>query len=335
MTETSSLAPPNCVSCNALLPAGALVCKRCHTLVHAAELNQLAEAAKSLEEKNEIGPARDMWQKAAQLLPAESRQAAWVQQQIARLQALPATEQAAPIKPASGWIGKLAPVAIIVFALTKGKTLLALFNAKFLFSLGAFLGVYWSMYGMPFAIGFTAQVLIHELGHYIDIRRRGLPADMPLFLPGLGAFVRWQGMGVSLETRAAISLAGPLAGWLAAAVCAWVWLQTGDGLWGALARTGAWLNLLNLIPVWALDGGQAFLALGKVHRVVVLAACVALLVFTGESVFLLIAFGAAYRLFTKDVPLQPSAPMAAYFIALLLAFGLLKMLIPGEGFSAP
>ena len=60
---------------------------------------------------------------------------------------------------------------------------------------------------MKFGIGFAALILIHEMGHFIDIKRRGLPAEMPVFLPGLGAYVRWQAMGVPLETRAAISLA--------------------------------------------------------------------------------------------------------------------------------
>jgi hypothetical protein len=137
------------------------------------------------------------------------------------------------------WAGRLAPLAPIAVLLSKGKVLLAIFNLKFLLSLGAFVGVYWSIYGMKFGIGFAAQILAHELGHYIDIKRRGLPADLPVFLPGFGAFVRWQAMGVPLTARAAVSLAGPLAGAIAAAVCMIVWYQTGNGLWAALGRAGA------------------------------------------------------------------------------------------------
>src|SRR5439155_7557954 len=87
-------------------------------------------------------------------------------------------------------------------------------------------------------------------------KRRGLPAEMPVFLPGLGAYVRWGALGVPLETRAAVSLAGPLAGWFAAAVCALLWFHTHDRIWAALAQVGAWLNILNLIPVPILDGGD-------------------------------------------------------------------------------
>src|SRR6202050_2211738 len=106
---------------------------------------------------------------------------------------------------------------------------------------------------MKFGSGFALLILIHEMGHFIDIKRRGLPADMPVFLPGLGAYVRWQAMGVSQETRSAVSLAGPLAGFFASLACAALWWQTHDPLWASLARSGAILNVLNLIPVWVLD----------------------------------------------------------------------------------
>jgi len=56
------------------------------------------------------------------------------------------------------------------------------------------------------------------------------------------------------------------AGFLAAVACAAIWWQTGNPLWAALARAGAFLNLLNLIPIWMLDGGQAALALSKMER---------------------------------------------------------------------
>lgn len=271
------------------------------------------------------GSARD------KLQPPHSRQAEWIEAHLRELEAR-ANVPPAPA-PSSGWLTKAGPVAVLLFALTKGKALLAIFNMKFLLSLGAFLGVYWSLYGWKFGLGFTVSILIHELGHYIDIKRRGLPVDMPVFLPGLGAFVRWQALGVSKVTRAEVSLAGPLAGWFAAAACAAMWFKTGDGLWAALARTGAWLNVMNLIPVWALDGGQAFGALSKAQRAVILAACLLLLFFThaeghAEGVFFLVALGAGWRLFTKDLPQDPSAAVTAYFAALLAGFAFLMWMLP-------
>src|SRR5205807_9435820 len=117
------------------------------------------------------------------------------------------------------WAKKLGPFAPIAIFLAKAKWLFALFKFKFLFSLGAFFALYLAMWGWEFGVGFGVLLLIHEMGHYVDIRRRGLPADMPVFLPGFGAYVRWQALGVSLETRAEVSLAGALAGLLASLSC--------------------------------------------------------------------------------------------------------------------
>jgi Zn-dependent protease len=157
---------------------------------------------------------------------------------------------------------------------------------------------------------------------------------MPIFLPGLGAYVRWQALGVTRQTRAAVSLAGPLAGFLAAAVCAVLWYRTGNGLWAALARTSAGLNILNLTPIWVLDGGQATEALGKSERLVLLAACLLLWLFAGEGLFFLVAAGFTYRLFTKDLPPQPSPAIASYFVGVLVALGLLIHMMPGHGLAA-
>lgn len=322
-----------CGSCTGLLPAGALVCKNCHTLVHRDELEQLVGAAKALRERGELAQARDNWAKALDLLPRESRQAAWIRDQVQQLQSI--SDANAATVSSGGWGTKLGPLAAIGFALFKWKALLAIFNANFFFSLGAFLSVYWSLYGWKFGLGFTAQILVHELGHYIDIRRRGLPADMPVFLPGLGAFVRWQALGVSKQVRAQVSLAGPLAGLVAAAICAYLWGQTGDDIWAALARAGAWLNLLNLIPVWALDGGQAFNAIGKSQRIFVLTVSLFLLMFVGEGLLLLIAIGVGWRLFTKDLPAEPSRSATVYFVSLMAALGLLISMLPGRGAGLP
>ena len=102
-----------------------------------------------------------------------------------------------------------------------------------------------------------------------------------------------------------------------------------------LGVAGAWLNVLNLIPVWILDGGQAVLVLNKMERVALLTACLALWLFLGENVFFLVAAGATWRLFTKDVPTKPSFAIAAYYIGVLTALGMVLRLLPGRGFGAP
>jgi Zn-dependent protease len=324
----------NCRRCSRELVPGTLVCDQCHALVHSEQLDRLAAEAKALEAKGDPRQARERWLMGLPLLPQNSRQAEWIVQHARSLDALAKRIQPAPPSE-NKWAQRLGPVGPVAILLAKGKFLLtAIFKLKFLLTFFAFFGVYWAMFGARFGIGFAVLILIHEMGHYIDIKRRGLPADMPVFLPGFGAYVRWQALGVSLETRAEVSLAGPLAGFLAALACAILWWQTGDPLWAALARAGAVLNVLNLTPVWVLDGGQAALALSKTERIILLTACLALWLVLGQGVFFLVAAGAAYQVFfAGDLPARPSRVTTVYFIAVLTALGVILRLMPGQGFG--
>ena len=322
----------NCKRCSRSLAPGALVCDQCHALVHSEKLDQLAAEAKELEAKADLRQARERWLMGLPLLPPNSRQASWIQQRARALDAAADRVQPPP-QSDNKWAQKLGPVGPIAVLAAKSKVLLtALFKLKFLLSFAAFLGIYWALWGMKFGIGFAVLILLHEMGHFIDIKRRGLPADMPVFLPGLGAYVRWQALGVPLETRAAISLAGPLAGLFAAVGCAVLWWQTGNPLWAGLARAGAVLNLLNLVPVWVLDGGQAARALSKTERLVLLTACLALWLVLKEGMFFLVAVGAGYQVFfAGDLPALPSRATTIYFIAVLTALGVVLHLMPGTG----
>jgi Zn-dependent protease len=303
-----------CAGCSAELPADSLVCRQCHTLVYARQLAQLAAHAKTLEQASKLSEAKEEWLCAVPLLPKDSTQSLWIRKHVQELEVKVQTspEFARAKRPA--WLELIAPVVIA------------------LVSFGMFLSVYWSLYGFVFALGFAIQILIHEMGHYIDVKRRGLPADLPMFLPGLGAYVRWNAMGVSLETRAAVSLAGPLAGCLAAAFCAWMWFTTGNGLWAALAGSGAALNLLNLAPAFGSDGDHAFQALTRNQRAFILAASVALFAVERGILFLVI-LGTGWRLFTNDFPERPSARTLAYLTAVLFALATLACLVPFRGFG--
>ena len=314
-----------------------MACPECHTLVHAERLDRISSSAKALEAKGELRAAREEWLKALPLLPAAAAQSIWIRDHVRVLldAALdPRVEAPSSSKPSSGLAKRLGPLAPIAALLAKGKgLLLAIFKLKFLLSFASFIAAYWVLWGMKFGVGFALLILIHEMGHFVDVKRRGLPAEMPVFLPGLGAYVKWQAIGVSLQTRAGVSLAGPLAGWLASVVCVFLWLRTGDAFWAALARAGAFLNVLNLIPIWILDGGQAIAALGKMDRVWLLTAGLVLWLLLGEGVFFLVAAGAAWRLFTKDVPAQSSWPSLAYYVAVLACLGLILHIVPGHGFG--
>jgi Zn-dependent protease len=288
-------------------------------------LEQLSASARLHEESREYAEARTDWLKALELLPADSSQAAWISDNLRRLETLAA---AATGKVRNAWARKFGPLAPLIVLLANGKFLLVLFKLKFLLSLGAFVAFYWALYGVRFGIGFAVLILVHEMGHFIEIKRRGLPAEMPVFLPGLGAYVRWTALGVSTQTRALVSLAGPMAGCLGAAVCALIWVKTGDALWIGLASLSAMLNVLNLIPIWVLDGSQAIIALNRNERIVLSAAAVLMAAYFSQPLFLLVAAGAAYRLFTKDIPQAPSHGATAYYLIVLTALGYLIALAP-------
>lgn len=317
-----------CPDCGQELMLGALACPACHCLVHGEELSRLSGQASQLETQGRLPEAREVWNQSLALLPPESKQADWVREKLRQLElayAQPAEEK----KTSPAWVRKLGPLAPILIVLAKSKgLLLAIFKLKFLFSFFSFVWIYAMFWGWWFGLGFAVSILIHEMGHYIDIKRRGLPAEAPVFLPGLGAYVQWNALGVTKRQIAEISLAGPLAGWIAAVGCLWMYAHTGNMLWAALARTGAVINLLNLIPVWELDGGKAAESLGKVERAVILAAALLMWSYTSAGIYFLVAAGAVYRLFTKDVPKRDDWRSCAYYVALLVALGLVLHFSP-------
>ncbi len=304
------------------------MCDHCHALVHSEGLERLSAEAKELEARGDLRQAREKWLSALPLLPPTSTQADWIKHHA---EALTADGDLPPAAEPSDqqWLQQHELVSPIATQAGRNQSPVKLTS---ILSFLAFVAIYSFGAGLKFGIGFAVLILIHEMGHFVDIKRRGLPADMPVFLPGLGAYVRWQAMGVSIETRAAISLAGPLAGFFASVACAVIWYQTGNPLWASLARIGAILNLLNLIPVWVLDGGQAVLALSKTERLVLMAACGILGLALGQWFFLLVGFGAGYKVFfATDFPAHPSRATTVYFIAVLIALGVIIRLMPGHG----
>ena len=304
----------------------------------AAALARYTTEAQQLEQQGQAHRAIERWQQALTLLPKESAQAAWLREHIKALEAQnPSTT--------SKWVKKLGPLAPIALFFAKFKFLfVALLKFKFLFSLLAFFGLYWAEFGWKFGLGFTVLIFIHEMGHYADVKRLGLPAEMPVFLPGIGAYVRWHNLGVTEETSSEIALAGPFAGLLASLACAAVWWhlsQSPDassasaGLWSALAAIGAWLNAINLIPIFILDGGQAILALNRSGRIALVAISAAIGYMTGQLTFYVIAAGALYRVYTaysqQDEPQQSSTKILAFYTALLVSLAALMYALPGHG----
>lgn len=118
--------------------------------------------------------------------------------------------------------------------------------------------VYAFIFGWRYAAGFIVLLFVHEMGHYIAARQRGLPVGLPTFIPFLGAWIELKGMPHDAETEAYVGLGGPLLGSVGALACYFAARDMApDTLWLlAVAYSGFFLNLFNLIPLSPLDGGR-------------------------------------------------------------------------------
>jgi len=183
--------------------------------------------------------------------------------------------------------------AAIVALLTKLKSVLLLLpKLKLLASSGTILvslAAYALIWGWPFAAGFIALLFIHEMGHVIALRREGLKASAPMFIPFMGAMIAARSLGQNALAEARVGLAGPILGSIGSAVCILIWHATGNDLWRALAFTGFFLNLFNLLPVIPLDGGRAMAAMAPWAWVLGFAALIPLaLLFPNPVIYLII-----------------------------------------------
>jgi Zn-dependent protease len=155
--------------------------------------------------------------------------------------------------------------AALLALLAKGKALLLLLpKLKLLTTSGSMLvsiAAYSLIWGWKFAVGFVILLFVHEMGHVIQLRREGIEASAPLFIPFLGAVVWGRILEGNALAEARVGLAGPILGSIGAAACWAVGAGIDSDFWRALAFIGFFLNLFNLAPVTPLDGGRAVAAL--------------------------------------------------------------------------
>ena len=74
------------------------------------------------------------------------------------------------------------------------------------------IGVYAIVFGWRYAIGIVAMLFVHEMGHYLAARQRGLAVRLPMFIPFAFAWTRLEDTPHDAETEAYIGLAGPMLG---------------------------------------------------------------------------------------------------------------------------
>ena len=209
---------------------------------------------------------------------------------------LAAESAPAPLGPAqpprqSLWRRLAAPLVALGALLVKFKgVLLLLPKIKLLAtfgSMGLSVAAYALIWGWPFAAGFVALLFVHEGGHAVQMRREGVKPSWMLFIPFLGAAVGARSLGGNALAEARIGLAGPIVGSLGAAA---VWVA-GHALHSdlllALAFTGFFLNLINLIPVVPFDGGRAMAAMAPWMWFVGFAAMLALFIVAPNPILVL------------------------------------------------
>jgi Zn-dependent protease len=181
----------------------------------------------------------------------------------------PPTYQPEPAERKPFWKragGAIAAAALILakFA-AKGKALLFLLPKLKLFTTSwtmlVSIGAYALIWGWRFGLGFVLLLLVHELGHVIQLRREGISVGAPMFIPFLGALVAMKELPKDAAAEARVGLAGPVLGAIGCLIPLGLYALTGDELFKALAFVGFFLNLFNLLPVLPLDGGRAMAAL--------------------------------------------------------------------------
>jgi Zn-dependent protease len=192
--------------------------------------------------------------------------------------------------------------------------------------------------GWAFAAGFVLLILIHEIGHGVEIKRAGLQAGYPVFIPFFGALISLRGQPRSPIEEARIAFAGPLWGAAAALATAALYLATRQRLLLSIAYSGFFLNLFNLTPLGFLDGGRVTKVFARRAWIVGLAIFVALFAMTQAPQLLLIGIMAMSQIWSRrGSPEEAQAaaavdPRARRDVAIRY-FGLCAVLAAGVAFS--
>lgn len=238
-------------------------------------------------------------------------------------------------------------MAALLALVAKLKTLLLVLPKLKLFTtVGTMLvsvGAYSFVFGWPFAAGFVLLLLVHEMGHVIQLRREGVKASAPMFVPFLGAVISARSLGKNALAEARVGLAGPVLGSAGAAACIVIWQLTGSDIWRALAFTGFFLNLFNLLPVVPLDGGRAMAAMAPWMWFLGLAAMVPLAIVFPNPIILLILLFAGLETYKRWKLRRSGAPQQRDYYrvrprdrALVAAvyLGLIALLVAGMHVTA-
>jgi Zn-dependent protease/ribosomal protein S27AE len=297
-----------CPQCGTELAPHARACPSCGLLLFADRLKTLAATADAAAASGDLLRARSSWETALKFLPPDSRQCATITARVADLTARidaahPSTSDAKSVNPDHpAWrrvLGGIATGALLLLGKLK-FLILGLTKASTFFSMFAFFGVYWGIYGWPLALGLVVSIYIHEMGHVSVLRKLGIGAGAPLFIPGVGALVMLKEHPSDAHIDATIGLAGPIWGLGAGLAAMGVFLVTRIPIWAAIAHLTAFINLFNLTPVWQLDGSRGFHALDRNQRIAAIGAVAIAYLLTNQKMLVIIGIVAVWRAVQKE-----------------------------------
>jgi len=207
-------------------------------------------------------------------------------------------------------------------------------------SMAVTIGAYAFKFGLAFAIGFVLLTVIHELGHALLIRAKGLRASAMVFIPFIGGAVTLKDQPRSAFDDAQIGLAGPIAGTVASLLCLFIYRLNGDSLYLVLAFAGFALNLLNLMPVGPLDGGRIAAAISKWMWVLGSGILVYMLVVWRNPLLLPVLFLGLYQIYRTiigdydelfyAVTISQRSRIAAFYFALVFFLGYETLTVHAE-----
>jgi Zn-dependent protease len=203
-------------------------------------------------------------------------------------------------------------VAILAFFGKIKLVLIALTKVKLLVTAGSMavsIVAYASIWGWKFGVGFVLLLLVHEYGHVIQLRREGVKdVSAPVFIPFLGALIWAKSLGGDAAAEARTGLAGPILGSVGALACLLVYAATGEEFWQALAYTGFFLNLFNLLPISPLDGGRAAAALSPWVWLIGVFGMVVLVLAIPNPIIILIAVVSVYQTYRRFKQFRSADP---------------------------
>lgn len=250
-----------------------------------------------------------------------------------------------PIRPEHGlWsIVKrlLAPLVVVGLLLVKFKgLLLLLLKVKFVGTALTMLlsaGAYALLFPVWFAVGLVVLIWVHEMGHVLQLKREGIKASAPMFIPFLGAFVAMKEMPKNALVEARVGLAGPVLGTLGGLGALGIYALTENPLFLGLAYVNFLINLFNMAPMLPLDGGRAVGAMSPMFWLLGIGMIVALLFVTPlNPILLLVAFFGGAELWRRwkmrntpegrayhEIELRHRVMVGLAYVGLVVVLGLL------------